>query len=175
MLFPPWDASKCRYTRKLKNNSLLPASFFCAKFDNLTIFLFWGENSRQICKFQLQFRLNFLILFLWGENSPTSQSLKIKIKSLVETKAVTCFLGGEFSPFFKKTIKKICRKFPGFLKKRPKSSQLPSIWKSAQDFILSYFEYRQNWLNTFMYYCHLSNITKLKRKKREIFLLVGKL
>jgi hypothetical protein len=26
-----------------------------------------------------------------------------------------------------------------------------------------------------MYYCHLSNITKLKRKKREIFLLVGKL
>jgi hypothetical protein len=34
--------------QKIEKKSLLPACFFCAKFDNLTIFPFWGENSRQI-------------------------------------------------------------------------------------------------------------------------------
>jgi hypothetical protein len=31
-------------------------------------------------------------------------------------------------------------------------------------FLLSYFEYREIWLNMLMDHCHLSNITKLKNK-----------
>jgi hypothetical protein len=94
--------------------------FFCAKFDNLTIFPLWGENSRQICKFPLQFRLNLLNFFLWGENSPTFQSLQNKIKSLVETKQWFVFLVANFRHFPRKHKKKICRKFPVFWKKSPK-------------------------------------------------------
>ncbi len=34
-------------------------------------------------------------------------------------------------------------------------------------FLLSYFEYCQIWLNIHMDDCHLSNITKLKKKKKK--------
>jgi hypothetical protein len=34
-------------------------------------------------------------------------------------------------------------------------------------FFVSYFDYRHIWLNTFMDACHLSNITKLKKKKKN--------
>jgi hypothetical protein len=35
-------------------------------------------------------------------------------------------------------------------------------------FLLSYFEYRQHWLNILMDDCHSSKITKLKNKNMDI-------
>jgi hypothetical protein len=44
-------------------------------------------------------------------------------------------------------------------KKLPQLQQ--TIWKDVSVFILSYFKYRQIWLNMPVDYQHLSNITKL--------------
>ncbi len=69
-------------------------------------------------------------------------------------------LQAQISCFLKKIAKKKNKKIE---KNHRNSSQLPAVWKDAQDFVLSYFEYRHIWLNIFMNFCHLSNITKLKK------------
>jgi hypothetical protein len=42
-------------------------------------------------------------------------------------------------------------------------------------FFVSYFDYRHIWLNIFMDACHLSNITKLKRKRKRKTLVLTSL
>ncbi len=53
-------------------------------------------------------------------------------------------------------------------KKGHKLPQLGAICQGASDLIFSYFECRQVWLNILVDYCHLSNITKLKKKKKTL-------
>ncbi len=93
----------------------------------------------------------------------------------------------EFSPFYSKISSRqeysvilfyiilfICfwleKKSPKwkFKEKGHKLPQLVAIWRGSSDFIFSYFECRQVWLNIFIDYCHLSNITKLKKKKKTL-------
>jgi hypothetical protein len=52
-------------------------------------------------------------------------------------------------------------------KKGHKLPQLAAICWDASDLIFSYFECCQVWLNIVVEYCHLSNITNLKKKKKH--------
>jgi len=58
-------------------------------------------------------------------------------------------------------------KFEKKKKNRQKSPQLPTILKGTSDFLLSYFESRQIWLNILKDRRHLSDITKLKKDKKK--------
>ncbi len=55
----------------------------------------------------------------------------------------------------------------------PKSPQLPIIWKSAQDFLLSSLAHRQSWLNILMDHCHFEQHHKMGKKKKQCTLMVG--
>ncbi len=82
------------------------------------------------------------------------------------------FFCGKFSPFQEKYTRKG--------KKRFKKKIKIEIVKKCHDclynmkgclkkiFLLSYFEYRQHWLNILMDDCHSSKITKLKNKNMDI-------
>jgi hypothetical protein len=78
--------------------------------------------------------------------------------------------------FFRKTT--IYHKFLFLEKKSPKNEKSPkflpkfariayNMRKGAWDFLLSYFENRQIWLNILIHGCHLLNITKLKNKNKN--------
>jgi hypothetical protein len=53
------------------------------------------------------------------------------------------------------------------LKNRQKWPQLPSKRNCASDFLLSYFENRQIWLNELEDARHLSNVNNLGEKKKK--------
>ncbi len=57
------------------------------------------------------------------------------------------------------------------LRNRQKWPQFPSKWNGAWDFLLSYFENRQIWLNELEDARHLSNVNKFwgKRKRKTLF------
>jgi hypothetical protein len=88
------------------------------------------------------------------------------------------FFCGDFLLFCQKCfVKRIFScEFPGWKKNKnhpkrkikycQKSSQLPTIWKGASDFFYFHIlNITKIWLNILVNYPHLSNITKLKKKK----------
>jgi hypothetical protein len=91
-----------------------------------------------------------------------------------ESQPVILFYFGvtHFRHFVKNVFQKEYSVINSFLSKTKKNpKKLPqlqqTICKGVSVFILSYFEYRQIWLNTYlMDYHHLSNITKLILKNQ---------
>jgi hypothetical protein len=90
------------------------------------------------------------------------------------------FLVTNFLDFVKNILEKktFCYKFLFFWEKNlqkkrtsknhPKLSQLLTTWNLATlDFLISYFDYHQIWLNILVDDCDLSNITKLKWKRNH--------
>ncbi len=92
---------------------------------------------------------------------------QVKFSPIIKTLLVKWFFGGEFLSICKKSFKKgiCCHKFPAFENNchPPPKATIVYKWKGAYDFLLSYFEYRQIWLNIVREDHHLSNITKLEK------------
>jgi hypothetical protein len=83
-----------------------------------------------------------------------------------------------FGTNFLDFVKNILLQIPFFLRKKspekrtsknhPKLSQLTTWNLRTLDFLISYFEYHQIWLNILMDDHHLSNITKKNEKKKPL-------
>jgi hypothetical protein len=66
-----------------------------------------------------------------------------------------------------------CENFPFSKKDRQKSPQLPTIWKGAWGFLLSYFEFCKILLSILMDSLHLMNITNLENNSDPTTLAVS--
>jgi hypothetical protein len=85
------------------------------------------------------------------------------------------FFWTNFSPFYEKKIeKRFLLQFFNY-KITINCHNCLQHEREHKVFLLSYFEYGQNWLNIFVDVCHLGNITKLEKKHLlELLLNISK-